>query len=106
MSDYLIHSSNHLLADSQVELLSGIDALYLSARGTAPDSLLAELDGLRNEAEAGGLPVDANLGGYPGKVQPRAWGKYRYCASHELALLGLTPSDVLPVVRIQPTAVA
>ena len=51
-------------------------------------------------------PVDAALGGYPVKVQPTSFGKYRFCVLHELARIGLTESDHLPVVRFQPTAVA
>ena len=47
-----------------------------------------------------------HLTGYPVKVQPSAWGKYRYCAVHELARIGFTPSEAFPVVRFQPTAIA
>jgi hypothetical protein len=89
-----------------VELRSGIDALYLSAQGDAPAYLLMELAELRLAAEASDAPVDAVLGGYPVKVLPRAFGKYRYCAVHEMARIGITPSNTLPVVRFQPTAVA
>jgi len=52
------------------------------------------------------LPIDADLGGYPVKVQPRGWLKYRYCVTHELARFGFTPSDKLPAVRVQPSAIA
>lgn len=100
-------SSDRLLATPQVvELVSGVDALYLSGRGILPGFLAQELEGLRTEAEAADLPVSAALAGYPVKVQPRAWGKYRYCATHELARFGFTLSENLPVVRVQPTALA
>ena len=89
-----------------VELASGIDAFYLSAQGTAPPSLFADLEVARSAAEATGLPVDFDLCGYTVKVQSSTWGRYRYCARHELGRLGFTPSNHLPVVRIQPTAVA
>jgi hypothetical protein len=89
-----------------VELCSGIDSLYLSARGLAPPSLLADLESTRQAAEAAGLPIDYSLGGYPVKVQPSAFGKYRFALSHELARIGLTASAHLPVVRLQPTAIA
>jgi len=92
--------------DRPVELVSGIDALYLSAQGVAPASLFADLEAARSAAESGDMPVDSLLGGYPVKVQPRAWGKYRYRATHELATFGFTPSESLPVVRVQPTSVA
>lgn len=93
-------------APGAVELCSGIDALYLSAQGAAPASLFADLEVARCAAEAAELPVDVVLGGYPVKVLPRAMGRYRYCATHELATFGFTPSESLPVVRVQPTAVA
>jgi hypothetical protein len=89
-----------------VELSSGIDALYLSARGTVPEVLLDELDAHKNTARDTETPVDATLGGYPVRVLGSGWGKYRYCAVHELARIGVTRSERLPAVRIQPTALA
>ena len=89
-----------------VELCSGIDALYLSAQGTVPPMLFADLESARSAAEVDSLPVDTTLGGYPVKIQPWAWGKYRFCAVHELARIGFTWSDKLPAVRFQPTAIA
>jgi hypothetical protein len=94
------------LAHPRVELASGVDALYLSAQGTGTATLFADLEVARAAAEAVGLPVDWILGGQPVRVQPSAWGKYRYCAQHELARLGFTPSRQFPIVRVQPTAVA
>ena len=91
---------------AHIELCSGVDALYLSGHGPTDSVLLSELDALRTAAELADLPVDATLGGCPVKVLPRAWGKYQYCAVHELARIGFTPSTSLPVVRFQPTAVA
>ncbi len=52
------------------------------------------------------MPVDTLFGGYPVKVQPNAFQKYRYALSHELARIGVTTSEHLPVVRFQPTAIA
>lgn len=89
-----------------VELCSGIDALYLSAQGVAPGSLFADLEIAKCAAEAANLPIDFTLGGYPVKVQPRAMGKYKYCATHEAATFAFTASESLPVVRIQPSATA
>lgn len=94
------------LAIPPVELCSGIDSLYLSAQGFAPPSLLADLEVARLQAEADGLPVEFDLGGYPVKVRPRAFGKYRYALAHELAEIGITPSENLPVARVQPTSMA
>ena len=89
-----------------VELASGLDALYLSAQGKAHPTFFSDLEAARSAAEAASLPIDSTLGGYPVKVQPWAWGKYRYCAVHELARIGFTPSENFPVVRFQPTAIA
>jgi len=106
VSDQRAQISDPLVADSLVELFSGIDALYLSAQGSAPRSLFADLEAARCAAEAADLPIDCTLGGYPVKVKPHAMGKYRYCATHEMATFGFTPSEKLPIVRIQPTALA
>ncbi|MDW3213117.1 MAG: hypothetical protein R8G01_03910 [Ilumatobacteraceae bacterium] len=89
-----------------VELASGIDALYLSARGTVPQMLLDELEQHRTTAHDTETPVDTTLGGYLVRVLGSGWGKYRYCAQHELARIGITHSERLPAVRIQPTALA
>lgn len=88
-----------------VELLSGVDALYLSGRGDLPAPLLEYLDALRNQAAEGGSPVDASLGGYSVRVLGHGWGKYAYCCVHDLARIGFTRSESLPAVRVQPTSV-
>ncbi len=100
------HRTRELLAHSPVELCSGIDGLYLSARGDAPPSLLIDLEVMRAAAEANDQPVDFQIGGTPMKVQPRAFGKYRFSLTHELAQIGVTPSENLPLMRVQPTAIA
>lgn len=91
---------------SPVELCSGVDALYVSAQGTIPQTLLTELELGRADAEAAALPLAFELGGYPFKIQPTAFQKYRWSVAHELARFGFTASEHLPAVRIQPTAVA
>lgn len=89
-----------------VELVSGVDALYLSGRGVVPPELLADLELVKAEANANGQPVEADLGGYPVRVLGSAFGKYRYCVEHELARIGITPSESLPAIRVQPTSLA
>lgn len=95
-------------ADGQpmVELASGVDALYLSGRAELPADLLADLDGARSEAAEEGQARDALLGGYPVRVLPSSWLKYRYCVQHELARIGFTPSTKLPAIRVQATSLA
>lgn len=88
------------------ELLSGIDAMYLSAQGNVHPSLLTDLEATRLLAQESERPVPADLGGYPVTVQPHSFGKYRYCVKHDLGLLGFTPSKKLPAVRFQPSSIA
>lgn len=91
---------------SPIELASGIDALYLSGRADLSSGLLDELDRLKTQAVEDEAAVDWQLGGYPVKVLGRAFGKYRFAVKHELALIGFTPSDTLPAIRVQPTSLA
>ena len=87
-----------------IELTSGVDALYMSGRGTIPSALLDDLERLKDTAAEAGAPLDVHLAGYPFRVLGSGWGKYRYCAVHEVARVGFTPSDALPCVRVQPTS--
>ena len=84
------------------ELASGIDALYVSGRGLVPAALLADLEALRCRAEEASESVLFELGDRRFAVQPRGWGKYRYCLDNEHARFGFTPSTELPSVRVQP----
>jgi hypothetical protein len=76
----------------------------LSGQGEVPTVLLDELDALKTEARETEQQVDATLGGYPVRVRGTAWGKYRFSFQHELALIGITQSEQLPAVRVQPTS--
>lgn len=87
-----------------VELASGIDALYLSAKGEVPSTLLDDLDRLKTAARDTGEAIDTTLGGYPVRVLGTGWRMYRYCFVHELARVGVTLGDRLPAVWIQLTA--
>ena len=53
---------------SPTELTSGIDTLYLSARGTVPSVLLDELELHKAAAQLAGAPVNTTLGGYPVRI--------------------------------------
>jgi hypothetical protein len=102
------HPSEHLLALSQVsvELTSGIDALYLSGRAELPTALVDDLEVLRAMAVDDKSPVAWKLGGTSVEVLGRSFGKYRFAIRHELALIGLTASEKLPAIRVQPTSIA
>lgn len=86
------------------ELCSGVDPLYLSGRATLSESLFEVLEERRKEAEASERAVPVWLAGVEFFVHPRAFGKYRYRISHERGLVGVTPSENLPAIRVQPRA--
>lgn len=75
-----------------------------SARGGVPGWLLDDLDALKQQAAEAGSPVDADLGGYRIRVAGQGFGKYAYLCIHELARIGITRSEPLSVVRVEPTS--
>lgn len=87
-----------------VELASGVDALYLSGRCVLDPDFLERLATRRRFAEEVRLPMPIELGGESFALRPHAWGKYRYCLDHEGLRLGVTPSNRLPAIRVQPRA--
>ena len=86
------------------ELAAGIDALYLSGRGSLPSALLESLEAARTEAAEAGEPADVEVGGSHWRLAGHGWGKYRFCLDNVRGRVGLTDSDHLPTVRIQPRA--
>jgi hypothetical protein len=86
------------------ELASGVDALYLSGRGAVPASLVSALEALRTEAEQADEPVAFDVAGNQFWVEPRSFGKYRYRLVHPAGLVGITTSQHLPTLRVQPRA--
>ena len=84
-----------------MELASGVDALYMSARPDLSAALLGDLDGWR--AAAGGEDrLEVCLSGERFRVLPRAWGRYPFCLEHANGRIGFTDSTKLPAVRVQP----
>jgi hypothetical protein len=71
-----------------IELASGIDALYLSARCELRSSLLESLEDARARADEQSAPIPFLFGGYGFWLQPRSLGKYRYWLEHPLAAIG------------------
>jgi len=86
------------------ELASGIDALYLSGRAAVPSGLLDRLAEARVAAEMVSEAVPIELGGSEFAMAPFGWGKYRYRLLHDNGLVGVTRSERLPALRIQPRA--
>jgi hypothetical protein len=87
-----------------LELASGIDALYLSGRVDLDKSFLADLDKAREAARAEDEPVPYRLGKVEFGLAPYGWGMYPFRLSHQHGLIGLTGSEHLPAVRVQPRA--
>lgn len=106
MSHIVDHCASTVLASSRVELASGVDGFYLSGHGFAPPWLYEDLEERKQAAIEADLPTAYRLGGYPVKVLPRAFGKYKYAVSHDLALIGITPSERIPRMRFQFSAIA
>lgn len=86
------------------EVASGIDALYLSGRASIPLDVFEGLDSLRAAAARCGEPARFSLGGEDFQVAPHSWGKHRVLLEHQHGRVGLTPSDALPSLRVQPVA--
>ena len=87
-----------------VEVASGIDALYVSGRASLPDWLVRAFEGARTEAERTGENAPIWLGSTEFGVAAHAMGKHRFCLEHRYGRVGVTPSDRLPALRIQPRA--
>ena len=87
-----------------VEVASGIDGLYLSGRVKAPTATLSRLAEARSAAESGTEPSFCEIGGQEFDVAPYALGKYRYRLVHRNGVVGVSPSEHLPPIRVQPRA--
>lgn len=87
-----------------VEMASGVDAFYLSGRVPLPEGLVDDLRILRTHAEKAGAPSPINLGGEDLWVPSHGWGRYPVVLEHDNGRLGLTDSEHLPAVRVQPVA--
>lgn len=100
-----VHPSDPPLAIPRVwELCSGVDALYLSGRAELSEALFEVLEERRTTAELAEEPVPLSLAGSEFFVEPRSFGKYRFRLVHPSGLVGVTASDHLPSLRVQPRA--
>ncbi|WP_200914349.1 hypothetical protein, partial [Aeromicrobium sp. Leaf272] len=85
-------------------LASGIDALYLTGRCVIPSELLADLEQARALAGELRQPTRLRLGGETFNV---GWGplnRWRFRLEHRCAMVGMTASDGIPSLYVQPTA--
>lgn len=87
---------------SLTELASGVDALYLSGRASLPAELIQKLEAARDEATSLGQATPLQLGEVAVVLAPHAFGRYRFSLDHPYGRIGLTLSQRLPAIRIQP----
>lgn len=98
-------ATDPLLASAQViELASGVDALYLSGRAELSPSLFEVLAERKAAAQEADAPVPLELAGEEFGVEQGSFGRYRYRLVHQHGLVGVTESERLPSLRIQPRA--
>jgi len=92
------------VADDLVELASGIDALYMSGRAALPRRLVDRLAEARLAAESGSSDVLTELGGCEFTMTPRGFGMHRYQLVHRNGVVGVSTSEHIPALRVQPRA--
>lgn len=86
------------------ELASGVDALYLSGKGQLPDSLVADLETARAEAEGLNGAVDFEFAGVMWRLAKHGFHKWRFCLDSSIGRVGLTSRSSVPTVWVQPRA--
>jgi hypothetical protein len=97
--------SRQLLASPQVrmrELASGVDALYVSGRAALPGAFVDRLTDQRELAAGTGTAIPFDVGGAEFGLAGHGFGKYRFCLEHRHGRVGVSPSERLPALRIQP----
>ena len=86
------------------ELVSGVDAVYLSGRAHLSDSLIDRLHEARQRAQLIESPVDFEFGGETFQVQSFGVLKYRFRLDHPNGMIGVSPGGHLPAFFVQPRA--
>jgi hypothetical protein len=87
-----------------VELASGIDALYLSGKVPLSTADLEELERHREDALEAQEPIAVRLGGEEFGLKPGPLNRYRFRLTHQYGEIGITTSEHMPQLRIQPRA--
>jgi hypothetical protein len=78
--------------------------LYCSGRADLPTSFLRGLDLAREQANITGREAEILVGGAVFGVQSFGLGRYPYRLVHEYGVVGVTDSERLPAIKIQPRA--
>jgi hypothetical protein len=87
-----------------VELASGVDSLYLSARAGLPSDEFARLLGAKWQAGVSGDLVEVDFGGTTFRVSAKGLHRYAIRLEDELGVVGVTDSERLPTFWIQARA--
>jgi len=87
-----------------VELSSGIDALYVSGWGELSPHILAELARAKEAARSSGEPARLDFEAVTGLVKAGGLNRYPYCLLFPEGRIGVTDSERLPPVHLQPNA--
>lgn len=86
------------------EQASGIDALYMSGHGTVSPALLLDLERAKQLARDTGRPTPLAVGDCVAEVEAAPLKKYPYRIATPHGYVGVTDSERLPPVRIEPFA--
>jgi len=84
------------------EVASGVDALYMSGHAQPPEQVFERLKVAREIAVESDEPVGIEFGHVDFNVEPHGFGRYKYCLRDAFGIIGVSPSEKLPTVRIQP----
>jgi hypothetical protein len=87
-----------------VELASGVDALYLSGRAAQNEPFMQMLDEFKFAAIERGSSVPFEMAGEDWLVANHGFHKYRFCLQHPYGQVGISPSEALPTLWVQPRA--
>jgi hypothetical protein len=74
----------------------------MSGHVEAPDSVFERLQIAREIAVETEEPIGIEFGQVDFNVEPHGFGRYKYCLRDAFGVIGISPSEKLPAVRIQP----
>ena len=91
-------------SDGPRELVSGIDALYLSAHAQCLPWLVGRLEVAKGRAVATDAAQPFSFGNENFEMLPYPWRRYPYCLTHGHGRIGINPRGTIPPFRFQPKA--
>jgi hypothetical protein len=91
-------------SDGPRELVSGIDALYLSAHAQCLPWLVERLEVAKGRAVAADAAQPFSFGNEDFELLPYPWRRYPYCLRNGHGRIGISPRGTIPPFRFQPKA--